>query len=283
LNSQYLQGEEVVFRVRLTDPATGELLPESLSKLMADKPSSDALATMSQGYKVDVQLSDGQTIPLKFGGHPGSNPVDYFWAGSWSIPANYPTGAMNYKVVATTPDGRSGTYEPYNVGSSKLTVVSPATTSLVVAADMVRGGAGAQGPTCVLTSQYQQGEEVVFRARITDSKTGKQVPEDPATLLAMDPAPTSDQLASSTAGINVVVHLSDGQTIPLSFGGHPGRAPVDYFWAGSWSIPANYPTGTLDYYVTADWPAEGASGRWDPFNVGSSKLIIIPASTSTSP
>jgi hypothetical protein len=45
---------------------------------------------------------------------------------------------------------------------------------------------------------------------------------------------------------SVVVELSDGQKFPAHFGGHPPSAPTDYLWSTSWSIPADYPTGTFN-------------------------------------
>lgn len=291
LNNQFQQTEEVVFRARITDPATGKALPEPVDKLMADQPSSDALAAMTKGYKVAAQLADGQSIPLKFGGHPGNGKaVDYFWTGAWKIPASYPTGTVNYKIVATGPNGRTGTYDPFKVGSSELTIVKPSHPSLIISSDVV---APDQGAGCVLSSQFQRGEEVVFRARVINPTTGKQIPADPATLLAMNPPPTQDQLATTTKGIDVKVHLSDGQTFPMYFAGHVPSgdpyqtqrqpAPTDYLWVYDWQVPANYPTGALNYSITADWSAKGLSGEWKPFNLAASKVTIVAAATSTSP
>lgn len=105
LQSAYKPGEEVVFRVRVYDPATGNQ--------MDDK----ALSS------VTVNLPNGQTLDAKYSGHPATNPLDHFWAVSWTIPANYPTGTVTYTVKATAADGRTGTFDNFNVAPSLLTVV----------------------------------------------------------------------------------------------------------------------------------------------------------------
>ncbi len=146
---------------------------------------------------------------------------------------------------------------------------------LVLAADMVRGHENPMGPVCALSSRYKQGEMVTWRARVIDSGTGKAVPVPVEELLVK--RPSKEDLASMTEGIKVLVHLSDGHTFPMHFGPHPAKEKTDYFWTTSWVIPKNYPTGTIDYWITVDWPAEGKKGRWSPLNVAFSKLTIEAA------
>jgi hypothetical protein len=98
--------------------------------------------------------------------------------------------------------------------------------SIFLEGDMVRGntGKGQTGPTCVLNSQFKRNENAVFRARVRDI-TG---------------TPLDDK------GIKgIVVELSDGQKLPMRYGGHPPSGSVDYFWSAGWLIPDDYPTGTL--------------------------------------
>ena len=104
LNSRYPCNGEVVFRARITDPVTGEELDDQALE------------------SVQVKLSDGTTLDMNYGGHPHDDPVDFFWAKGWDIPADYPTGTVEYEVVATDQDGRSGTFSQFNVQSSLLTV-----------------------------------------------------------------------------------------------------------------------------------------------------------------
>lgn len=105
LDNVYKPGEEVVFRIRVYDPVTGEPMDNK------------ALSS------VTVSLPDGQSFTANYGGHPSTNPVDHFWAAGWTIPANYPTGTITYTETATAADGRTGTFDNFNVQPSLLTVV----------------------------------------------------------------------------------------------------------------------------------------------------------------
>jgi hypothetical protein len=122
--------------------------------------------------------------------------------------------------------------------------------------DMVRGHTqqGATGPGCVLTSQYMRGESVVFRVRVLDDQGN----------------PVDDSKLDSLA-----IVLGDGESIDMRYGGHPHTDPVDHFWATSWVIPADYPTGELGYKVVAT-ETDGTTQEWTPFKVSSSELTVIP-------
>lgn len=123
--------------------------------------------------------------------------------------------------------------------------------------DMVRGGSreGSTGPTCVLTSQFKRQEIVAWRIRVLDA----------------------DGQALDDKGVqSLVVQLADGQTFPMKFGPHPRNPPqTDSFWATSWAIPADYPTGTVSYRIVAT-DLQGNVEEWSPFNVAPSQLMVIP-------
>lgn len=124
--------------------------------------------------------------------------------------------------------------------------------------DMVRGipHTGPTGPGCVLNSQFKHKEEVVWRIRVLDGANGMNL--------------GSKELKS------VVVELPDGHKVPLRFSGHPNRGPkTDHFWAGSWMIPASYPTGTFAYKVVAT-EENGHEATWQPFKIHLSELTILP-------
>lgn len=131
-------------------------------------------------------------------------------------------------------------------------------TRLFFEGDVVRGipATGPTGPGCVLNSQFKHNEEIVWRVRVLDGRTGKQL--DGKVLKSL------------------VVELPDGQKIPLRFGGHPNRGPqTDHFWSGSWLIPASYPAGSFTYKVVATDKRNHATS-WQPFNVGLSQLTVQP-------
>ena len=105
-NSRYAHNEEIVWRTRVFDPATGQQMDDSM------------LAS------VVVQLADGTKLNAKFSGHPGSQATDHFWAVSWTVPADYPTGELDYQVSATGKDGRTGSFIPFNVSPSLLQITA---------------------------------------------------------------------------------------------------------------------------------------------------------------
>lgn len=105
LKSRYAPGEEVVWRIKVFDPATGDTMDDT------------------QLDSVVVELPDGQTFEAEHGGHPRDETTDFFWATSWDIPADYPTGSLPYTVRATAADGRTGEFTEFNVASSLLTIV----------------------------------------------------------------------------------------------------------------------------------------------------------------
>jgi hypothetical protein len=99
-------GGQVVWRVRVVDPKTGAF--------MDDK----ALAS------VTAVLPDGQTFAMKYGAHPKDPPGESFWTTSFKVPASYPTGLLDYKVLATDKEGRSGEFRQImSVPSAVLTIV----------------------------------------------------------------------------------------------------------------------------------------------------------------
>jgi hypothetical protein len=105
LASQFKRKEGVAWRIRVLDQ-TGKSLDD-------------------KGLKsVVVELSDGQKINAKWGQHPPrGTPTDFFWSQRWNIPADYPTGSLVYKVVATDLDGRTHTWEPFKREPTQLTVI----------------------------------------------------------------------------------------------------------------------------------------------------------------
>ena len=122
--------------------------------------------------------------------------------------------------------------------------------------DMVRGSLYdvSTGPTCVLASQYKRREQVVWRVRVRD-KAG--------------------QVVNGDALLSLVVQLSDGQFFNMYYGTHPRGRVTDRYWTAYWAVPADYPTGTVDYKVVAI-DLEGMVHEWEPFNVEPSRLTIIP-------
>jgi hypothetical protein len=103
LNNQYKRGEAVAWRIRVLD---------------------DSGALDGKGLKsVVVQLGNGEILPAHFGGH-GMPPTDHFWSLNWTVPMDFPTGSLGYKVIATMNDGTTQTWEPFTRDSTQLTVIA---------------------------------------------------------------------------------------------------------------------------------------------------------------
>jgi len=131
-------------------------------------------------------------------------------------------------------------------------VTSAQAANLFISSDMERGNQAGAPPACVLNNVFLHGEKVVWRTRVLDAN-GKELGKD--------------DLKS------VVVTLQDGKTVNAAYGGHPPRAPTDNLWAAAWIIPADYPTGTFNYKVTAT-DNQGNTATWEPFKVATSQLRI---------
>jgi hypothetical protein len=121
--------------------------------------------------------------------------------------------------------------------------------------DMVRAAQGSpKGAPCVLTSQFHRGEIALFRVRVIDAKTGK--PVDGANLKKLE------------------IHLSNGESAPMSYHQHTPKDPTDWFWSGGWIITDKVPTGSLTYKVVAT-DMDGKEYSWSPFKVAPSQLTVL--------
>jgi hypothetical protein len=101
--NRFAKNEEIVWRVRVLDPATGAAMDDQ------------ALGS------VVVRLPD-QELAMHFGPHPRDNPVDFFWTVGFDVSETYPSGLLAYTIVATANDGRTGTYNQFGVAAAQLTV-----------------------------------------------------------------------------------------------------------------------------------------------------------------
>jgi hypothetical protein len=108
--SRFPRNSDIVFRARVWDPATGAPMDEQ---------------SMSA---VEINLTDGTTIAMRYGPHPANGPAtDMFWSGAWVVPKDYPPGTLDYSIVARAVDQRTGEFQPFNVMPSLLTITSEVT------------------------------------------------------------------------------------------------------------------------------------------------------------
>ena len=106
LTSQFKRMEKVVWRVRVFDPAKTNQLGKAGLKSMF------------------VVLPDGKKFKMRFGSHPPKKSTDTYWTTAWQIPADYPTGSISYKVVATDKAGKVHSWKPFNNRGSDFTVIA---------------------------------------------------------------------------------------------------------------------------------------------------------------
>lgn len=105
--NRFPQGSGIVFRVRVVDPATGELL------------------TNESGVSVVLTLPDGSTRPFRYGQHPpGPVAADFYWTAVFTVPDDYPTGSFNYQITATDSQGRMGEFIDFKVAPSQVQIVA---------------------------------------------------------------------------------------------------------------------------------------------------------------
>ncbi len=107
--NRFPQGEPIVWRVKVYSTVTGKSMDNTALK------------------SVVITFPDATTKDLKYGPHPKGKTDDYFWTTSFKIPADYPTGAFKYKLVATSLEGVTGTFDQFNVASSLLQVIKAGT------------------------------------------------------------------------------------------------------------------------------------------------------------
>jgi hypothetical protein len=104
LANQFKRKEAVAWRIRVLEP-DGKIADNTVLK------------------SVVVILGNGQKLPARYGGH-GMPPTDHFWSLHWEIPADFPTGSLGYKVVATMMDDSTVAWEPFNRATTQLSVIA---------------------------------------------------------------------------------------------------------------------------------------------------------------
>jgi len=106
---------------------------------------------------------------------------------------------------------------------------------------------------CVVNSRFEQGWRMVFRASVEDAVTGESIDD---------------------AEVKVV--LEDGQEFEMEYGDHGSDDVETMLYTIAWSIPDDYPTGSLEYKYVAT--VDGEEYEFEPFDVDLSKMTIIEGS-----
>jgi hypothetical protein len=104
LRNRFKRGDPVGFRMFVADPATGAR--EESATLVVH-------VTVS-GMNVDVPMRYRATA---------AQPERQFWVAKWVVPQDAPVGVVRYTVTATDKHGREGSFKPFEVQASQLTIV----------------------------------------------------------------------------------------------------------------------------------------------------------------
>lgn len=99
VDSRFERGHTIVFRGNVIDQATKEIIEDA---------------------KVKAVLATGDEYEMKLGKHGAEGTL--LWTVSWTIPDDFPTGTLDYKIVAEV-DGQEYYYQPFDVSLSKLTIL----------------------------------------------------------------------------------------------------------------------------------------------------------------
>lgn len=93
----FKRGMKIVVRFEVLDTKTG--------KRVTDK----------DGAVVKLVLPHGEEVPGRWTIRGSVNALPdsaWMWDTSWDIPPDYPVGSLDYRIVVTTKDGRTGTFTP---------------------------------------------------------------------------------------------------------------------------------------------------------------------------
>jgi hypothetical protein len=106
LESRYRPGQGVVFRMTALNPAQGEF--DETAQLTVHIPYGSA----------------GIDLPMRYRGNDAANPRPGFWTARWNVPSDAQPQVLRFTVHATDAQGRTGTWAPYNITSSMLTIAN---------------------------------------------------------------------------------------------------------------------------------------------------------------
>ena len=93
----FKRGMKMVVRFEILDTKTG--------KRVTDK----------DGATIKLVLPHGEEVPGRWtirGSVAALPDSAWMWDTSWDIPPDYPVGSLDYRIVVTTKDGRTGTFSP---------------------------------------------------------------------------------------------------------------------------------------------------------------------------
>lgn len=245
MQNQFAPGSSVVFRAYAVDSKAHKVLvAKDVKYFYVAIPNQP---TVKMTYKPTAPGASGRMV----------------WIGTWTVPASYPVGLVNFKVLVKTQFKRIGQFVQMPVTTSQLTIsATPQTslgngpaaapartvsdTSVSLYMDTVNGtgpvGAAKRAVGCSQANVYKRGEQVVVRVWGFDLSTGTTL--------------STDNVATATYAI-------PGQpTAPVTYGAHGSVGNKVFFWSAPWIVPAAFPLGDVTIHVEFKTDA-GKTGAFD--------------------
>jgi hypothetical protein len=195
-----------------------------------------------------VTIPNQPNVKLKYDAKSAMALGRYAWTGTWTVPANYATGLVDFKVLVQSKAKKRGSFVQMPVPTSQLTIstnppappgTGPGGTTgttgaldALVYADSVNGtrpaGAAPRPVGCTQTNVFKRGEQFVLRTWGFDLANGA--------VLSID-------------NVTEAHFTVPGQpNVTLNWGSH-GGAKV-FFWTNAWNIPASYPLGNTTVQIS---------------------------------
>jgi hypothetical protein len=251
--TQVAPGSSVVFRAYAVDGKTRKII---------------AAGDVKYFY---VKIPNQPTVKLAYNAQAPGATARMPWTGTWTVPADYKLGMVDFKVLIQLKAKRYGQFVQLPVSSSQLTVTKTTTTSLTapVAADAAPAGGTLDaaiyvdsvngtrpaGTTprpvgCTQTNVFRRGEQFVLRSWGSDLATGNVL---------------------STENVDVASFTVPGVATPitLNWGAHGATSNRVWFWTNAWNIPTTFPLGDTTIRVTYTLD----SGKVATYDYG---ITIIP-------
>ena len=229
MHDYFKPGDNVVFRAYAVDGKTHKILTAKTTRFFYVK--IDGAPNVKLQYTPTSKVASGQ----------------YAWTGTWTVPATYPVGVVNFKVLVQSKTKHRGSFVQMPVITAQLTISNnppaapgpgPAssgsptgTVNTVVYADSVNGtrpaGAAPRTIGCTQTNVFHRGEQFVLRTWGFDLSSGE--------VLSLD-------------NVTEAHFTVPGQpNVTLNWGSH-GAMKV-FFWTNAWNIPKDYPLGDVTVKV----------------------------------
>jgi hypothetical protein len=247
MSSWFAPGSTVVFRAYAVDT--------KLDKVLAAK-------DVKYFY---VTIPNQPNVKLAFNASaPGATPR-MPWTGTWTVPASYPAGIVNFKILVKTQFKHRGSFVQMPVATAQLNISStapapygggPASSGSTAPAspvdialyvDSVNGtspvGAAKRPIGCTQTNVFKRGEQVVFRVWGFDLKSGDTLATD-----------NVDTASATIPGV--------ATPLTLNYGAHGATGNKVFFWSAPWIVPPDFPLGDVTVHVALKTDS-GKTGTFD--------------------